>query len=52
MAELSQWLKIMLGEVARKGEEQSRAIAETRARTAETNAPPAVPAAPAPAEVR
>jgi hypothetical protein len=52
VAELSQWLKIMLGEVSRKGEEQSRAVAEARARTAEANAPPATPVAPAPAEVR
>ena len=49
MAELSQWLKIMLDEVTRKDEEQSRAAAEVRARTAETSAHPAVPA---PAEVR
>ena len=48
VAELSQWLKIMLGEVARKDEEQSRAAAEARARTAEITPP----AAPAPAEVR
>ncbi len=52
MAELSEWLKIMLGEVTRKGEEQSRAGAETRARAAESKLPPAAPAAPAPAEVR
>jgi hypothetical protein len=52
VAELSEWLKIMLGEVTRKGEEQSRDAAESRARTAETNAAPAAPAAPAPAEGR
>jgi hypothetical protein len=52
MAELSEWLQIMLGEVARKGEEQSRAAAENRARTAESNPAPAAPVVPAPAEVR
>ena len=35
MAELSEWLKIMLGEVARKREEQSRAGAESEARKSE-----------------
>jgi hypothetical protein len=50
MAELSEWLKIMVGEVARKGEEQSRAVAETRARAAESTQQPAPPAAPAPTE--
>ena len=52
MAELSEWLKIMLGEVARKGEEQSRAAAECQARSAESNPAAAVPAVPAPAGVR
>ncbi len=52
MAELSEWLKIMLGEVTRKGEEQSRAAAETRARAEEARWHPAPPATPAPAEVR
>ncbi len=44
MAELSEWLKIMLGEVARKREEQSRAALEQQART--TQSPPAPPQAP------
>jgi hypothetical protein len=52
VAELSEWLKIMLGEVTRKGEEQSRADAEAQARTAETQARPAAPAASGPAEGR
>jgi hypothetical protein len=38
VAELSQWLKIMLGEVARKREEQSQAAAEHQARNAEERA--------------
>jgi hypothetical protein len=46
MAELSEWLKIMVGEVARKGEEQSRAVAETHVRTAEAKQHPAPPSAP------
>ena len=50
MAELSEWLKIMLAEVARKGEEESRATAENQARSAESNPAPAQPAVPAPAE--
>jgi hypothetical protein len=36
MPELSEWLKIMIGEVARKDEEESRARAETHAREAES----------------
>ncbi len=52
MAELSEWLKIMLGEVARKGEEQSQAVAEHRTRAAEAKPSPAEPAGTAPAEVR
>ena len=52
MAELSEWLKIMLGEVARKDEEQSRAAAEHQARSAESKPAAAVPAVPVPAEVR
>jgi hypothetical protein len=43
VAELSEWLKIMLGEVARKREEQSRAALEQQARTAQS--PPAAPQA-------
>ena len=50
MAGLSEWLKIMLGEVARKGEDESRAAAENQARSAESNPAPAQPAVPAPAE--
>ncbi len=41
MAELSEWLKIMLGEVARKRDEQSRATLEEQARAAQSPAPPA-----------
>jgi hypothetical protein len=52
VAELTEWLKIMLGEVTRKGEEQSRAATETRARVAESKPPPAEPAAQVPVEVR
>jgi hypothetical protein len=50
MAELSQWLKIMLGEVTRKHEEQSRAASEHQARSLETQAPSVEPAAARPAE--
>ena len=50
MAELSEWLKIMIGEVARKSEEQSRAAAEIRVRAAESQQPPLPPAAPVPTE--
>ncbi len=52
MAELTEWLKIMLGEVTRKGEELTRAAAEARARAAESKLPPAGPAAQVPVEVR
>lgn len=52
MAELSEWLKIMLGEVSRKGEEQLRAAAETRARAAESPSRPAEPGTLVPTEVR
>jgi hypothetical protein len=52
VAELSEWLQIMVGEVARKDEEQSRAATEHRTRTAESNPSPAEPVVPAPAEVR
>jgi len=52
VAGLSEWLKIMLGEVARKGEDESRAAAENQARSAESKPAPAEPAVPAPAEVR
>ncbi|HTC45145.1 MAG TPA: hypothetical protein VK696_08870 [Steroidobacteraceae bacterium] len=50
MAELSEWLKIMLGEVARKHEEQSRAALEHQARRIESNAPSVEPAGARPAE--
>ncbi len=36
MAELSEWWKIMLGEVSRKSEEDSRAVVESHARAAES----------------
>lgn len=52
MAELSEWLKIMLGEVARKGEEDSLAAAENRARAAEPKPARAEPIVPAPAGMR
>ena len=38
MAELSEWLKIMLGEVARKSDERSRAAAEQQTRSKESPA--------------
>jgi hypothetical protein len=43
VAELSEWLKIMLGEVARKQEEQSRAALEHQVRGVETQAAAAEP---------
>jgi len=42
MAKLSEWLKIMLGEIARKQEEAARAAAEQKQRDA-----PQIPARPA-----
>ena len=48
MPELSEWLKIMVGEVARKDEEQSRAGAETRARARESAVQRAPQPTPAP----
>jgi hypothetical protein len=42
MAKLSEWLKIMLGEIARKQEEAARAAAEQKQR--ETGQVPARPA--------
>jgi hypothetical protein len=44
VAELSEWLKIMLGEVVRKQEEQTRAAVEHQARTLESDAPAVEPA--------
>jgi hypothetical protein len=38
MAALSEWLQIMLGEIARKREDLERARDEERARQAEANA--------------
>jgi hypothetical protein len=35
MAQLSEWLRIMLGEVARKQEEAARAVAEQKLREAQ-----------------
>jgi hypothetical protein len=52
VAELSQWLQIMLGEVARKHEEQSRAAAEHQARSVESCAPALEPGAEPPPEGR
>jgi hypothetical protein len=52
VAQLSEWLKIMLGEISRKGEEQARAAAESRARAAESQRAPAAPPAAAPTEAR
>ena len=42
MAKLSEWLKIMLGEIARKQDEAARAAAEQKQR--ETRKTPAQPA--------
>ena len=42
MANLSEWLKIMLGEVARKQEEAARAAAEQQQR--QSQSPPTRPA--------
>jgi hypothetical protein len=42
MAKLSEWLKIMLGEIARKQEEAARAAAEQKQRDV-----PQIPARPA-----
>jgi hypothetical protein len=46
VAELTEWLKIMLGEVARKRDEQTRAAAEQQARANEApvRPPPAAAA--------
>jgi hypothetical protein len=38
MAKLSEWLRIMLGEIARKQEEAARAAAEQKQRQAQTPA--------------
>ncbi len=40
MAEMSEWLRIMLDEIARKGEDQQRAAAEQQQRDAERAATP------------
>jgi hypothetical protein len=37
MAKLTEWLRIMLGEIARKQEEAARAAAETQKRQATSN---------------
>ena len=39
MAKLSEWLKIMLGEIARKQEEAARAAAEQKQREAPKSRP-------------
>jgi len=44
VAELSEWLQIMLGEVARKHEERARGAAESDARSSESQPHPAAPA--------
>jgi hypothetical protein len=38
VAELSQWLRLMLAELARRREDEQRALAEERAREAERTA--------------
>jgi hypothetical protein len=40
MAALSEWLQLMLAEIARKREEQERARSEAAQRAAERGAPP------------
>ena len=40
MAELTEWLRIMLDEIARKGEDRKRAAAEEQQRTTERAASP------------
>jgi len=52
VAELSEWLQIMLGEVSRKREEDSRADAEGRTRAAESAATATDSSVPAQTEVR
>jgi hypothetical protein len=52
MAELSEWLKIMLGEVARKRDEQSQAANESQARSSEARASATQPAGASPAPGR
>lgn len=42
MARLSEWLRIMLGEIARKQEEAARAAAEQKQRQAQQTADPPV----------
>jgi hypothetical protein len=44
VADLSEWLKIMLGEVARKRDEQSQAVGESQARSSEARASATQPA--------
>jgi hypothetical protein len=45
VAELSEWLKIMLGEVARKRDEQAQANVERDTRSSESHNTAAVPGA-------
>ncbi len=47
MAELSEWLKIMLGEVSRKRDEQSRAMVESKTRASESQPDAPQPTTPA-----
>ena len=46
MTPLSEWLQIMLAEIARKRDEQERAQAEETQRRREGGTPPAQPTAP------
>jgi hypothetical protein len=39
MSKLSEWLKIMLGEIARKQEEAARAAAEQKQRQTQSSSP-------------
>jgi hypothetical protein len=52
VAELSEWLKIMLGEVARKRDEQSQALNESQARSSDAHASATQPAGVTPAQGR
>ncbi len=43
MAQFTEWLDVMLGEIARKQEEAERAAAEQARREAERTSPPRAP---------
>ncbi len=47
MTKLSEWLDIMLGEIARKQDDAARAVAEQALRDVERKSAPAAPIAPA-----